>query len=195
MIRKLLPLFMLSILVACGAPGDRDNPPRNLDDACSIKSQRPGWFKDLERVERKYQIPKASMLAMMHQESKFVANARTPKTYALGVIPTGRVSSAYGYAQAIDGTWDWYKDDTGNRRAKRNDFSDAVDFMGWYMTETTRRTNIPLNDTYNQYLAYHDGQTGWLRGSYKSKGWLLRVARKVEERAILYHTQLTFCGG
>ncbi|MEO0344526.1 MAG: transglycosylase SLT domain-containing protein [Pseudomonadota bacterium] len=195
MIRKLLPFLILCFLVSCGGGGDRDNPPRNLDDACSIKSQRGGWFKDLDRVERKYQIPKATLLAMMHQESKFVANARTPLQYKLGVIPAGRMSSAYGYAQALDGTWDWYRDETGNRRAKRNDFGDAVDFMGWYMTETTRRTSVPLNDTYNQYLAYHDGQTGWLKGTYKRKGWLLAVARRVEERAILYHTQLSFCGG
>ena len=133
MYRKLLPLFALLLLVSCGS-GDRDNPPRNLDDACSMKSQKSSWFKDLERVERKYQIPKASLLAMMYQESKFVANARTPQKYTLGVIPTGRVSSAYGYAQALDGTWDWYKDETGKRSAKRNDFGDAVDFMGWYMT-------------------------------------------------------------
>ncbi|MEM9717165.1 MAG: transglycosylase SLT domain-containing protein [Pseudomonadota bacterium] len=195
MIRKLLPLFGLLILVACSGGGDRDNPPRNLNDACSMKSQRSGWFKDLDRIERKYQIPKATMLAMMYQESKFVANARTPLQYTLGVIPAGRQSSAYGYAQALDGTWDWYRDETGNRRAQRNDFADAVDFMGWYMTETKRRTGVPLNDTYNQYLAYHDGQTGWLKGTYKRKGWLLKVARNVEERAILYHTQLSFCGG
>ncbi|MEM0976324.1 MAG: transglycosylase SLT domain-containing protein [Pseudomonadota bacterium] len=193
MFRKLLPIGLLLFVVACSAGGDRDNPPRNLNDACSMKSERSGWFRELDRVERKYNIPKATMLAMMYQESKFVANARTPQTYKLGIIPTGRVSSAYGYAQAIDGTWDWYKRDTGRRGAKRNDFGDAVDFMGWYMTETTRRTEVPLNDTYNQYLAYHDGQTGWLRGSYKRKGWLMDVARRVEERAILYHTQLLYC--
>ena len=33
-----------------------------------------------------------------------------------------------GYAQALNGTWDWYKKDTGNRGASRTDFSDSSDF-------------------------------------------------------------------
>ena len=29
--------------------------------------------------------------------------------YILGVIPTGRQSSAFGYSQALDGTWKEYR--------------------------------------------------------------------------------------
>jgi hypothetical protein len=105
----------------------------------------------------------------------------------------GRQSSAYGYAQALDGTWDWYRKETGKRGAKRDRFGDAVDFMGWYMNESNKRNGIAKNDAYNQYLAYHDGHTGFRRGTYRRKAWLVRVAGSVQDRAILYSSQLSRC--
>ena len=114
-------------------------------------------------------------MATIYQESKFIGNARTPFRYALGVIPMGRQSSAYGYAQALDGTWDDYRRATGRWGAKRDRIRDATDFMGWYMHETTERLGIAKHDARNQYLAYHEGRTGYARGSYNAKPWLLRV--------------------
>ena len=113
--------------------------------------------------------------------------------FALGVIPVGRQSSAYGYAQALDGTWDEYRKETGRRFASRDNIGDATDFMGWYMNNTRERTGIPLNDARNQYLAYHEGQTGYLRGSYKGKTWLLNKADRLQERANMYQRQLRNC--
>ena len=89
------------------------------------------------------------------------------------------ISSALGYSQAIDGTWEWYLRDTGRRRADRTRFADASDFIGWYMNLNTRVNGIPTRDAYNQYLAYHDGQAGYARGSYRAKPWLPPVARDV----------------
>ena len=78
-------------------------------------------------------------MATFHQESRFVGNARPPHVYALGIIPMGRMSSAYGYSQALDGTWAEYRQETGNRLARRTDIRDASDFMGWYMTLSAER--------------------------------------------------------
>ncbi|MEO0932008.1 MAG: lytic transglycosylase, partial [Pseudomonadota bacterium] len=118
----------------------------------------------------------------------------TPHRYALGVIPVGRQSSAFGYSQALDGTWEEYQDQEGGSRARRDDIYDATDFMGWYMTQTVAETGVPLNDTRNQYLAYHDGRTGFKRGTWRSKSWLVRIAGEVEARAVMYDTQLRSCG-
>uniref|UniRef100_UPI0040482D2A transglycosylase SLT domain-containing protein n=1 Tax=Yoonia sp. TaxID=2212373 RepID=UPI0040482D2A len=52
---------------------------------------------------------------------------------------------------------------------------------------------MQLNDTRNQYLAYHDGRTGFLRGTWKSKAWLIRIADGLEDRAITYDAQLRAC--
>jgi hypothetical protein len=188
--RALGAVLILMIVASCGGP---KGSPRNLDNACLLLAERKPYARAFRNVERKYGVPTAVMMAMIHQESKFDGAARTPHRYALGVIPMGRQSSAYGYSQALDGTWEEYLQKTGNRGARRTNINDATDFMGWYMTETRDRLGIPLSDTYNQYLAYHDGRAGYARGSYKSKAWLVDVAQKVARRAEIYNIQLSNC--
>jgi len=184
-------LILVLFLTACS--GGKQSPPHNLDNACSIKSTRAGWFKDLRKVERKWGVPDYVILATIHQESRFVAKARPPLKFALGVIPMGRRSSAYGFSQALDGTWDWYRSATHNRSARRHNFDDSVDFIGWYMNESNKRAGIAKTDAYNQYLAYHQGHSGFKRGSYRSKAWLVKVAHKVQARANMYKAQLAGC--
>ena len=138
--------------------------------------------------------PKNAGDCQFHQESRFRSNAKTPMRYFLGIIPRGRQSSAYGYAQALDGTWSEYKKSTGRFIARRSNIRDAADFMGWYMTETKRRNGVSLSNAKNQYLAYHEGQTGYSKGSYRNKSWLLKVADKVESRSSMYRRQLKGCG-
>ena len=65
--------------------------------------------------------------------------------------------------------------------------------MGWYMAQTVEETGVPINDTRNQYLAYHDGRTGFNRGTWRSKSWLIRIAGEVEARAVMYDQQLRGC--
>ncbi len=178
-------------LAACSAAVQP--PPSNLNDACVIKSERPKWFKAMNHVQKKWQVPVFVQLATIYQESKFVGRARTPLAFRMGVIPMGRNSSAYGYSQAIDSTWKWYKRDTGNRSAKRDSFPDAVDFMGWYMDQSYQRLGISKSSARKQYLAYHDGHTGYRRGTYRRKAWLLRISKEVAARAKLYEEQLVTC--
>jgi hypothetical protein len=191
--KKLAIILVAASFVLTSCSGGGSDAPRNLDNACSIKKQRKSWYKDMTRAEKRWGIPVPVMMATIYQESKFDGKARTPYKWKLKVIPMGRQSSAYGYAQALDGTWDWYRKETGKRGAKRDRFGDAVDFMGWYMNESNKRNGIAKNDAYNQYLAYHDGHTGFKRGTYRRKAWLVRVAGTVQERAILYSSQLSRC--
>lgn len=185
--------ILLMILGSCSG-GGYGTAPRNLDNACSIVSERPEYLRAFQRVERRYGVPVPSLMAIIYQESKFISDNRTPHQYALGVIPVGRQSSAFGYSQALDGTWEEYQREAGGRGARRDDIFDATDFMGWYMVQTVEETGVAINDTRNQYLAYHDGRTGFLRGTWKSKSWLIRIAGEVESRAVLYDTQLRSCG-
>lgn len=187
-------MIAVLILGSCSSGGGYNSAPRQLDDACSIVSERPEYLRAFRQVERKYGVPVPSLMAMIYQESKFIGNNRTPHRYALGVIPVGRQSSAFGYSQALDGTWAEYVDSVGSRRARRDNINDATDFMGWYMTLTVQETGVPIHDTRNQYLAYHDGRSGYNRGTWRSKSWLVRIAGEVEARAILYDAQLRSCG-
>lgn len=184
-------VILLTFVASCG--GTEATAPRDLENACSIADERPHYLRAMRKTERRYGIPIAVQMATIHQESKFIGNARTPLRFALGVIPMGRQSSAYGYSQALDGTWDEYKEQTGKRRAKRDDIEDATDFMGWYMDQTTKRLGISRGDARNQYLAYHEGRTGYRNGSHTAKPWLMTVAERVQTRAVLYDAQLRGC--
>lgn len=191
MSRLFRALILTALLAGCG---NREYAaPRELDNACSIVAQHPNYLRAFRAAERKWGVPIHVQMAIIYQESKFIANARPPHRYALGVIPVGRQSSAFGYSQALDGTWAEYQSDEGGRRARRDDIRDATDFMGWYMTASNRELGIALSDTRNQYLAYHEGRTGFRRGSHNSKSWLVRIANELEARAALYNAQLVAC--
>ncbi|NNU79177.1 lytic transglycosylase [Halovulum dunhuangense] len=184
---------VISLVVLTACSGGSEGPPSNAENACMIKRERPSWFRAMAATEKRWGVPVNVQLATFYQESSFRPKARTPRRYFLGFIPAGRVSTAYGYAQAIDGTWEWYQRDTGKRRAKRDRFADASDFMGWYMARTTQTAGVHPHDAYNQYLAYHEGHSGFQRGSYNRKPWLQNTAARVQSRANTYAAQLASC--
>lgn len=105
----------------------------------------------------------------------------------------GRPSTAYGYCQAVNGTWKNYLQETGNTSAGRANFRDAMDFIGWYTNVSHDELGISKWDGYNQYLAYHEGQVGYSRNSHNKKRWLLRVAQKVHDTSEVYALQLRDC--
>lgn len=189
--KHLRAMIIVLLVASCG--GGPQTAPRDLDNACTILKERPDYLRAFRATERKWGVPIHVQMATIHQESKFVADARTPFKYVLGVIPMGRQSSAFGYSQALDATWDEYLKSAGSRRAKRDEIRHASDFMGWYMNQTRERNGISLHDARNQYLAYHEGHTGYARQSYNSKAWLVGVAGKVDSRAKLYQNQIAGC--
>jgi hypothetical protein len=191
MSRTLRARIFVLLVASCG--GGQTSAPRELDNACAILRERPQYLSAFRKVERKWGVPMHVLMATIHQESTFIADARTPFKYVLGVIPMGRQSSAFGYSQALDATWDEYRADQNRRSAKRDRINDATDFMGWYMNETKRRNNVSLTDARNQYLAYHEGHTGFARASYNRKAWLVGVAGKVGARADMYRGQIASC--
>ncbi|HAW17359.1 MAG TPA: hypothetical protein DCW89_03625 [Oceanospirillaceae bacterium] len=56
-----------------------------------------------------------------------------------------------------------------------------------------RLNKIRPSDTYNLYLAYHEGNGGFAKKSYLAKPWLLKVAKNVANQAERYRSQLAFC--
>lgn len=190
---KFLRVSLLVFVASCGGNSKDYSAPRNLDDICALSRERPQYIRAMEKTERRWNVPVHVQAAVIYQESKFIGDARTSFRYVLGVIPMGRRSSAFGYAQALDATWEEYQDSAGGRGAKRDRIDDATDFMGWYMNRSLERNGISLDDAGRQYLAYHEGHTGYARGSYNSKAWLLRVSSEVGERSRMYETQLQSC--
>ena len=185
-------ILLLTALASCG--GSNYSAPRNLDNACSIIQQRPTYLKAMAATERRWGVPVAVQMAAIYQESKFIGNAKTPHRYALGIIPMGRQSSAYGYAQALDGTWDEYRSDQRRFGARRDRISDATDFMGWYMHESYERLGIPKNDVQLQYLPLRDfGFTAPSRACAVPNRWRIAMRDILPQLLNLPKSPWCFC--
>ncbi|SHF85720.1 hypothetical protein SAMN04487965_2775 [Microbulbifer donghaiensis] len=187
---------LIAALLACGAlltAGCATSPPSNTDDICSIFREKKGWYGEAKDAEEKWGSPVATMMAFIHQESRFVHDARPPRTKILGFIPGPRPSDAYGYPQALGTTWRTYERSSFNYGADRDDFGDAIDFVGWYNNTSARQCRIKSNDTYHLYLAYHEGHGGFNRRTFRNKAWLKQVSKKVSARAQRYQQQLNSC--
>ncbi|AYD02017.1 transglycosylase SLT domain-containing protein [Neorhizobium sp. NCHU2750] len=184
--------FFIALLSLAGCA----TAPSRITNACAIFDQRDGFFNNWKRDARaasaEYGIPVPILMATIYVESGFRPNARPPRKWFLGFIPLKRPSSAFGYAQALDGTWDTYKRTTGRWGARRNDFGDAIKFVAWYHYQTSVRNNVPRNDAYNLYLAYYSGHQGYDRGNFS--GSLRQTAKKSAGMAARYASQLQQCG-
>ena len=188
MMRLLLLLCCAVLLSACTA-----SQPKDVNDICAMFKEKDDWYDDAADASDEWGSPIPVMMAIMYQESRFQAKAKPPRKKILGFIPGPRPSSAYGYSQAKKSTWKDYKRSAGRYGSDRDDFADAVDFVGWYNYQSYKRSGISRKDTYRLYLAYHEGHGGYNRGTYRKKKWLTDVARKVERKASTYQQQLAGC--
>lgn len=187
-LHRVFSIFLIILLIAGCA-----STPSNTDNICEIFSEKRGWYKDARKSSKRWGTDIPVMMSMMYQESSFKARAKPPRTKILWVIPGPRPASAYGYAQATNETWRAYKNSTGRGGADRNNFDDAIDFIGWYNDQSQRKNKISKSDAYHLYLAYHEGQGGFARRTYKNKQWLKDVATKVSKRSGQYRAQLDKC--
>ncbi|MEM1345907.1 MAG: transglycosylase SLT domain-containing protein [Pseudomonadota bacterium] len=187
---RALALGLALLGAGCSSAPKHAGPPKAQDDICAIFAERPGWREATQAAALRWGVPVEIQMAIVWKESNFRAAVRPMRQTALGRVPA---STAYGYAQAIDGTWDWYREETGQSRADRTEFDDAVDFVGWYVNKTVATTRIAAFDAYGQYLAYHEGHTGYRRGAWQQKTWLKEAASKVASQASLYGRQLRRC--
>jgi hypothetical protein len=185
--------IVILLLVAFALGGCTASPPKDVNNLCAIFKDKDGWYDAAAEARDEWGSPIPVMMAIMYQESRFVAKAKPPRKKIFGFIPGPRPTDAYGYSQALGSTWDDYRRSAGRYWADRDDFDDAIDFIGWYNDQSKRRSGIAKTDSYRLYLAYHEGHGGYNRSSYRSKKWLVDVARKVERKANSYSGQLKGC--
>ncbi len=185
-------ILALLLLTGCATA------PTQTNNVCAVFDQKDGffnnWYKDAKSVEAEYGVPLPILMATIYTESGFQARVKPPRTKLLGFIPWTRPSTAYGYSQALDGTWTEYQRETGRYGAGRTDFGDAVHFVGWYHAQSHQKNGIPLNDAYNLYVAYYAGQADYARGTWRNKPAIDRTARRTAAMANTYAAQLSTCG-
>lgn len=180
-------------LIALLISGCMTTPPKNPENICAIFKEKPSWYRAIKRSEKRWKVKAQMIMAVLYRESSYVKNAKPPRTRLLGIVPWRRPSSAYGFAQATNETWLDYRRATGRRLADRDDFGDAVDFVGWYLDRSSRILGIGRNDAKQLYLSYHEGLSGYRTGSWRKKTWLLGAATKVRNKNLLYGQQLAAC--
>ena len=178
-------LILLSIISACSSI------PSNTSNSCSILNERYLWFKHVNKTKKKWGTPVYLQLARIKMESDFDWLAKPPRQKLFKVIPYKRPSSSFGYSQAVNGTWEQYKKETGNKLAVRSRFKDSVDFIGWYTNKTESILKISKKDAFRQYLAYHEGWGNYKH--YKKNKKVIGLARKVEKQSNIYKKQLLKC--
>ncbi|MDE0419672.1 MAG: transglycosylase SLT domain-containing protein [Gammaproteobacteria bacterium] len=186
--RRLVAVAALALLAGC-----MSGPPSDSEDLCKIFEERPRWHRAATAAEKRWRIPTPVMMAVVYKESSYVAKARPPRGRLLGVVPWKRASSAYGFAQATDEAWSDYLRETRNRSSDRDDFADAIDFVGWYLNRSHRHLGIAPADARNLYLTYYAGMGGYSRGTWRNNEWLKDAAARVATRASRYERQLGGC--
>jgi len=191
--KAVLSSLLLLLVSGCSSIGNNNGKPYTPDNVCGIFAQFESWQTSARASEQEWQIDQTISMAFINHESGFVATARPPRKMTFGIIPGRHLSTAYGYPQAINGTWALYKQLTGYNLAERTNFNDAIDFVGWYNSRSVRLNKIHPTDAYNLYLAYHEGNGGFAKKSYLAKPWLMDVAKDVAKQAQRYRRQLDFC--
>jgi hypothetical protein len=165
--------------------------PKNTSSGCSIFDERYMWYKHTKKVEEKWGTPIYIQLAIIKMESNFDWLAKPARKKLFKVIPFKRPSSSFGYSQAVKGTWEQYKNETGNKLATRTRFKDSVDFIGWYTNKTESILKISKKDAFRQYVAYHEGWGAYK--NYKNNQKVIGLAKKVKNQSEKYKAQLKKC--
>lgn len=188
-----MSLVAALVLGACAIAPQPSNA--QIADACLLLKQNRPWHEALRDTARNWGAPMGFQLAVMKQESSFDSKALPPRGDRkwFGLVEGDRLSSALGYTQALETTWEMYKEDTGHWGADRQSFRDSSDFIGWYFSATEKRTGLGQYDYRGHYLAYHEGAGGYLQGSWRSKGWLIDTANRVASQAARYERQISDC--
>ncbi len=140
--KKIILFFLIALISSCSSI------PKNTADGCSIFSERYLWYKHAKKTEIKWGTPIYLQLAIIKMESDFDWLAKPARKKIFKVIPFKRPSSSFGYSQAVKGTWEQYKNETGNKLATRARFKDSVDFIGWYTNKTEKILKISKKDSF-----------------------------------------------
>ena len=184
-LRNYFLILIVAFITSCSSI------PKNTSNSCSIFNERYLWYKHAKKTEKRWGTPIYIQLAIIKMESDFDWLAKPPRQKLFKVIPFKRPSSSFGYSQAVKGTWEQYKKETGNKVATRTRFKDSVDFIGWYTNKTESLLKISKKDAFRQYLAYHEGWGGYK--NYKNNQKVIGLAKKVKNQSDKYKSQLKKC--
>ena len=185
--KSLTYFIVFFVLTSCSSV------PKYPQNACKIFGQNYLWYKSAKKSSEKYGAPVHIILAFINKESGFNRWAKPKRKKLFKIVPYKRPSSSFGYSQAVNKTWELYKNETNNPMALRARFKDSVMFIGWYIKKTNKINKIPLNDSYRQYLNYYLGWGAYAKKSYKTDTKSIIFAKSGEKQSKIYKKQLLEC--
>lgn len=192
----LLAVFViLAIIIAIESKfnSGESKSTRFSNNACKMLKENPDWYVSLKASEEKWNTPIHIQLGMIRQESAFKHDAKPKRENKWHEFGSNYDSTAKGYSQAINGTWEHYLKSTKGVLKSRSSFRDATDFIGWYNSKSNINNRISLNDPKHLYLAYHEGWTGYRLKTHEKKSFLVRSTSNVVIWSDKYKAQLNNC--
>ena len=184
---NLLYFIIFFLIASCSSV------PKYPQNACKIFGENYLWYKSAKKSSETYGVPIHIILSFVNKESGFNRWAKPKRKKLFKIVPYKRPSSSFGYSQAINKTWELYKQETDNPLALRARFKDSVMFIGWYVNKTHKINKIPLNDSYRQYLNYYLGWGNYAKKVYKTDKNAVLFAKSVEKQSKIYKRQLREC--
>ena len=145
-------------------------------------------------AEQKYGVPVPVLMATVRKESGFKT---TPSRHAPSCSASfpGPASPA---PTAIRRRWTAHgrntRRETGNFAARRTNFADAVDFVGWYHAKTADTYGVARNDTFSLYLAYYARLDRPMAAATGGQCRLAALCPRHRKMARDYAEQLRQCG-
>ena len=184
---NLIYLIIFLFLTSCSSV------PKYPANACKIFGEKYLWYKHAKKSSETYNAPLHIILAFVKKESGFNRWAKPKRKKLFKIIPYKRPSSSFGYSQAVNKTWELYKNETNNPLALRSRFKDSVMFIGWYINKTNKINKIPYKESYRQYLNYYLGWGNYAKKAYKTDKKAVIYAKNVEKQSNIYKKQLYEC--
>jgi len=180
-------LTLLFFVTACSSV------PKYPQNACKIFSEKYFYLKYTRAASKKWGVPISSILAVINKESSFKRFAKPKRTKLFKIIPYRRPSSSLGFSQAVNKTWDLYKNENNKPVALRISFKNSSDFIGWYFWKTNKINKVSIKDTRNMYLNYYLGWSAYKNKAYQKDRKAIIFAKSVEKQAKIYKNQLQEC--
>lgn len=179
-IKSTIVALLIPVILG-GCSSTESMSTKTPENACQILMKNKDWYHASRLTYEKWGVPISVQLSVIKHESTFNGDA------------SATTSSAYGYAQALTGTFNEYKSETSNPKARRGSYADSVDFIGWYFSKSSKSLKHSAYDAETFYLAYHDGIGGYRNKTHLEKPWLVKKAKRVQSVANQYRIQINKC--
>ena len=165
---------------------------KNQNNICRFLEDNP-YMNQVISSENISNAQQATILAIIHHESAHQPQARPVKKWIIKPwIPWSYYSSAKSYAQITQPTWQDFSK-TRTFKPNINAYMDNISFIIWYFDKNKKVLGTKKDTISECYLIYHEGPSGYRKGTQSFSLALKQYALKVEHTGKIYLKALKKC--